>query len=85
MKNPWKLTSFALIAMLAAALGTGIVQRASADAQPKMREALTGLKGAATALEAADRDKGGHRAKALELTKAAIGEVEAGIKFDNNH
>jgi len=85
MKNPWKLTSFALIAMLAAALGTGVVQRAGADVQPKMREALTGLKVAATALEAADRDKGGHRAKALELTKAAIGEVEAGIKFDNNH
>jgi len=46
---------------------------------------LTGLKGAATALENADHDKGGHRAKALELTRAAIGEVEAGIKFDNKH
>ena len=85
MRNPWKLTSFALVAMLVAVLGNDIVQRAGADVQPKMREALTGLKGAATALENADHDKGGHRAKALELTRAAIGEVEAGIKFDNKH
>ena len=85
MRNPWKLTSFALIALIAAALGRGAVVPASAEPQPKMREALEELRAAATSLEAAVHDKGGHRAKALELTRAAIGQVEAGIKFDNRH
>lgn len=85
MRNPWKLTSFALIAFIAAALGRGAVMSASAEPQPKMRQALEELRAAAASLEAADRDKGGHRAKALELTRAAIGQVEAGIKFDNRH
>lgn len=86
MRNPWKLTSFALIGLLAAALGRGaIVNHASAEGQPRMREALDQLRGAAQSLEAADRDKGGHRAKALELTRAAINQVEAGMKFDNRH
>jgi len=86
MRNPWKLTSFALIALLATAVGRGaIVNQASAERQPKMQEALDELRAAATSLEAADHDKGGHRAKALELTRAAIGQVEAGVKFDNRH
>jgi hypothetical protein len=50
-----------------------------------MQQALEELRAAAGSLEAADRDKGGHRAKALELTRAAIGQVEAGIRFDNRH
>lgn len=85
MRNPWKLTSFALIAVLAAALGRGALSTASAEPQPRMREALEQLRAAAGSLEAADRDKGGHRAKALELTRAAIGQVEAGIRYDNRH
>jgi hypothetical protein len=85
MRNPWKLTSFALIALIAAGLGRGAVMTAEAETQPKMRQALEELRAAAASLEAADRDKGGHRAKALELTRAAIGQVEAGIKFDNRH
>jgi hypothetical protein len=86
MRNPWKLTSFALIALLAMAIGRGaMLNNASAEAQPRMHEALDQLRAAARSLEAADHDKGGHRAKALELTHAAIGQVEAGIKFDNRH
>jgi len=85
MTNPWKVTSFALIALFAAAVGRGAMSTASAEPQPKMHEALDELRTAAASLEAADRDKGGHRAKALELTRAAIGQVEAGIKFDNRH
>ena len=30
-------------------------------------------------------NKGGHREKALEYTRAAISEVEAGIRLDNRH
>ena len=85
MRNPWKLTSFALIALLIAALGRGALVTASAEPQPRMHEALDNLRSAAHSLEAADRDKGGHRAKALELTRAAIAQVEAGIRYDNRH
>jgi len=85
MRNPWKLTTFALAALLAASIGTGAVSSVSADPQPKMKEALDYLRNAATALDAAAHDKGGHRAKALELTRGAIVQVEEGIKFDNRH
>jgi hypothetical protein len=30
-------------------------------------------------------DKGGHRAKAIDLIKQARDEVKAGIAFDNEH
>lgn len=85
MRNPWKLTSFALIGLLAVAVGRGALETASAEPQPKMHEALQELRAAAASLEAAVHDKGGHRSKALELTRAAIGQVEAGIRFDNRH
>jgi hypothetical protein len=85
MRNPCKLTSFALIALLAAAVGRGAPTPAAAEPQPRMHQALEELRAAAASLEAADRDKGGHRAKALELTRAAIGQVEAGIRLDNRH
>jgi hypothetical protein len=86
MRNPWKLTSFALAAVLAVTLGrSALVTDAQADAQPKMRDALGHLRAAEAALQAATADKGGHRAKAIDLTRSAIGQVEAGIKFDNKH
>jgi hypothetical protein len=85
MRNPWKLTSFAFAALLAASVGNNLINNASADPQPRMREAIESLRAAARALEAADHDKGGHRVKALELTRAAIGEAQAGISFDNHH
>jgi hypothetical protein len=83
MRNPWKLTSFALIAVLAAAVGRGTLTTADAEPQPRMHQALDELRAAKASLEAADHDKGGHRNKALELTRAAIGQVEAGIRYDN--
>ena len=85
MRNPWKVTSFVFAALFATAVGNNIISSADADPQPRMHEALDALRGAARALEAADHDKGGHRVKALELTRGAIGEVEAGIRFDNHH
>jgi hypothetical protein len=81
MRNPWKLTSFALGGLLAINLASSAI----ADPQPRMRDALASLQSAKGALEQAAHDKGGHRAKALELTKAAIQQVEAGIRFDNRH
>jgi hypothetical protein len=82
MRNPWKLTSFALAAALAAA---AVVPSVTAEPQPKMREALDSLRAAERALGQATHDKGGHRAKAVQLTKQAIDEVQAGIKFDNRN
>jgi hypothetical protein len=85
MRNPWKLTSFVLIALLVAAVGRGALDTASAEPQTKMHEALDHLRAAAGTLEVANHDKGGHRSKALEHTRAAIAQVEAGIRFDNRH
>jgi hypothetical protein len=48
-----------------------------------MKIALGHLKKAALQLDKASRDKGGHRAKALELTRAAIEQVSQGITFDD--
>jgi hypothetical protein len=85
MRNPWKLTSLALASLLAVSIGNNFVPSAAADAQPKMRDALESLRSAKVALEAANHDKGGHRARALELTKSAIDQVQAGLRFDNRH
>ena len=60
------------------------VGRASA-AQPRMQAALEHLRAAKGELERADRDKGGHRERALRLTNDAIAEVERGIAYDRHH
>lgn len=78
MPNPWKLTTIALASMLA-------FNTAGADVQPKMHDALGHLQSALTSLQNAAPDKGGHRVKAIALTKSAIEQVEKGIKFDNKH
>ena len=58
--------------------------RASAD-QPRMQAALEHLRLAKGELERADRDKGGHRERALRLTNDAIVEVERGVGYDRRH
>ncbi len=57
---------------------------AGAPDQPHMQNALTALEGARTDLEKATADKGGHRAKALDLVKGAITEVKKGIEAGRN-
>lgn len=74
-----------LIAVVVAFVLGGFTQSALAEKQPKMEEALVHLRYALAALNAATHDKGGHRAKAVELTQKAIEEVNAGIAFDNKH
>ena len=85
MTNPWKLTSLLFAGALALSTSNALVPTAGADVQPKMRSALDSLKSARTSLEAATHDKGGHRKRALDLTKQAIDEVQKGIAFDNKH
>lgn len=85
MRNPWKLTTFLLIAILAIVFGNKTINGASADRQPRMQDALGHLAAARASLEEATSDKGGHRVKALSLTKQAIKQVEAGIRYDNRN
>lgn len=83
MNNPWKLTTFTLVAVLAAVIGNSAINSADAEPQPHMRSALTSLRSAYVQLDRATADKGGHRVKALAATKVAIEQVEKGISFDN--
>lgn len=74
----------ALAVAVAFVLG-GFSQRAFAEKQPKMEEALVHLRYALAALKTASHDKGGHRTKAIELTEKALDEVNKGIAFDEKH
>ena len=86
MKNPWKISTVALFALLGFVISTPSLQnQAQAEAQPAMKLALEKLEAAQKSLEEATADKGGHRAKALKLMKKAAAEVQAGIDFDNKH
>lgn len=85
MRNPWKVTSFALATVLAVVVGNSAINSAGAEPQPKMRSALGHLETALGDLKAATADKGGHRVKAIKLVEDAIGQVKDGIKFDNKN
>ncbi len=53
---------------------------AAAPDQPHMQAALDALESARNNLDKANADKGGHRAKAIDLVKDAISEVRMGIQ-----
>jgi hypothetical protein len=57
----------------------------SPEQQPHMRAALDALRNAKRHLELAEADKGGHRARAVELVNGAITETEAGIAYAAGH
>jgi hypothetical protein len=82
MRNPWKLTSLVLAMLLVLVVGHQ-VRSAGADPQPNMQAALSSLQQALGSLERATADKGGHRVKAMSLTRQAIDETRRGISFDN--
>jgi hypothetical protein len=83
--NPWKLSTLIFASLFSATLATQAFQTAEADRQPQMRSALAALEQAQTHLQKATEDKGGHRVKAIQLTKDAIVQVEKGIAFDNRN
>jgi hypothetical protein len=58
---------------------------AAATSQPEMSAALDNLRDARRHLEAASHNKGGHRARALELVDQAISEAEQGMQYDAGH
>ena len=53
--------------------------------QPNMQSAKVDLQNAKAQLIAASPNKGGHRAKAIDLVNEAIAEVNRGIAFDRKH
>ena len=53
--------------------------------QGNMKDALGHLRAARASLERAERNKGGHRERAIEHVNAAIREVEAGAAFALGH
>lgn len=81
--NPWKVSTVVFAGLLAASLALSRTPTAEAEKQPHMKVALGHLKKAALQLDKASADKGGHRAKALALTREAIDQVTLGITFDN--
>ena len=80
--NPWKASTLALGAALALVLAS---PPADSAPQPMMKKALATLKTAKGQLQKATADKGGHRVNAMGLIDQAIGEVQAGIDYDNTH
>ncbi len=60
-------------------MGTAIGSWAAIN-QPHMIAALEALKHAKAELEVAEHNKGGHRAKALELVHKAIEQTRKGIE-----
>src|SRR6266705_4923360 len=66
-------------------LATTVYAQAGQPDQPNMQAALRLLQQAQQRLESATQDKGGHRAQAIELTKRAIAETQAGMAFSNQH
>ena len=82
------LTRRDVVGRIAAATGVVLVVSGASragDEQPHMRAALAALRKAQEELAAATADKGGHRVAAEKFVREAIGEVEAGIGFDNRH
>lgn len=59
-------------------------RRQRRERHPELMRAMRTLQRAKTDLMRADRDFGGHRARAAELTDQAIREVQAAIQFDRN-
>ena len=74
-----------ILAALVVALVLLVPQFAFSEDQPHMQEALRHLQAAAEELQRSEHDKGGHRAKALELTQQAIRHVNEGIHYDDTH
>ena len=64
----------------AGAVGLAAAHPANAAGQPHMQAAPGALQNADNALQNAEPDKAGHRAKALQLVKQAINQVQAGIQ-----
>lgn len=57
----------------------------TARSQPNMEAAIQHLRAAQDSLQNASSDKGGHRARALQMVEQAIQETQAGIEYADGH
>ncbi len=71
--------------VLVSVLALGFIAGQLSAAQPHMQAALRHLRSAKADLNKATPDKGGHRARALELVDSAIEEVERGVRYDRRN
>jgi hypothetical protein len=70
----------------AAAIGLLGATAKSADAyQGNMERALSSLNEALGSLRESTANKGGHRARAMDLVRQAMDETQAGIAFADEH
>jgi hypothetical protein len=74
-----------ILGILLVIVSSAIAAQAVTPDQPFMTAALADLQTAKSELQAALRNKGGHRATAAGLTNQAIGEVKAGIAYARRH
>jgi hypothetical protein len=78
-------TGFALALTALTTAAGGLYAGYSLADQPRMHSALEHLQMAENDLSAADNDKGGHRQRALELTRKAIAQVHDGMRYDRRN
>jgi hypothetical protein len=77
MKTPVKAAL--AVGALSIAMVAGFTIGQAQGYQPRMQNALGDLRAARSELQAAARNKGGHRERAIDLVDQAIGEVRAGM------
>jgi hypothetical protein len=76
----------AIVMAVSLAIWSGSQSKVQAqERQPHMRAALRHLKEAQEELRAAEHDKDGHGANAMNLVESAITEVDAGIHYADKH
>jgi len=77
-----RITNIGLkVSVLAATLALGACIGNAVAQQPRMYAALDALRTARAELIAATPNKGGHRARAIQLVNQAIDETNAGIRY----
>ena len=84
-----KFTRRSFTATVATGLATiGLLSTSAQSAtayQGNMERALASLHGALESLRESTANKGGHRAKAMDLVRQAIAETQAGVEFADDH
>ena len=86
MKHPRMVRISPVVGGFAAGILVGglLAGIAVAD-QPHMQSARHHLEQARDELKEADKDKGGHREKAIDYVRRAMDECDAGMRFDREH
>lgn len=75
------LSTGLLVASLGAPAANAQTMRSEAAAHPRIVRAIENLEDAITYLEAASDNFGGHKAAAIQASRAAIGALRASLAF----